>query len=124
MSVSSILKIHFPPCFRAKRWLYRAILSPPRCRGPVGEGAKRNRTMFLVAEAEWSRTTVVQFVTGNQSGRPYVWEISAILLVNISMSIFCGFHSQVAYSAHLSAFKLNSCFQRTETKATISSIFR
>ena len=59
MSVSSILKIHFPPCFRAKRWLYRAILRPPRCRGPVGEGAKRNKTMSL---AERSRATAAQGV--------------------------------------------------------------
>jgi hypothetical protein len=45
-SVSSTLMIHFPPVFFAYKWLYNAILRPPRCRGPVGEGAKRSKAIF------------------------------------------------------------------------------
>jgi hypothetical protein len=42
-SVSSIRSTHFPPVLRANRWLKSAVLSPPRCSWPVGEGAKRSR---------------------------------------------------------------------------------
>ena len=38
-SVSSILRTHFPPCLRTNNWLTNAVRNPPRCSGPVGEGA-------------------------------------------------------------------------------------
>ena len=39
VSVSSILRSHFPACLRANNWLINAVRNPPRCSGPVGEGA-------------------------------------------------------------------------------------
>src|SRR4029077_1740268 len=33
-----------PPWPRAKSQLYSAVLAPPMCRAPVGDGAKRTRT--------------------------------------------------------------------------------
>lgn len=42
-SVSSIRKIHLPFQFLANKWLNSAVLSPPRCRYPVGEGANLSR---------------------------------------------------------------------------------
>lgn len=72
-SVSSIRRIHFPPCFRAKRWLNSAVRSPPRCNAPVGEGANR-------------RMGVTGFGRGMSETYVY-WEISTLCNVN---SLFCS----------------------------------
>lgn len=42
--MSSTRSVHVPPSFLASRWLYSTVLSPPRCRNPVGDGANRSRT--------------------------------------------------------------------------------
>lgn len=42
--MSSIRKINFPPCLRAKRKLIKAVLKPPRCKNPVGLGANLTLT--------------------------------------------------------------------------------
>jgi hypothetical protein len=36
---------------RAKSQLNKAVLAPPTCRKPVGEGAKRTRTEELIVES-------------------------------------------------------------------------
>ena len=36
-----------PPRPRAKSQLYSAVLAPPMCSAPVGEGAKRTRTGWI-----------------------------------------------------------------------------
>src|SRR6266550_6332054 len=41
LSVSSIRSRNFPPSRRAKSQLNSAVLAPPTCRYPVGDGAKR-----------------------------------------------------------------------------------
>src|SRR5262249_465852 len=46
-SVSSIRRMKTPLCFRANSQSNRAVLAPPTCRYPVGEGAKRTRTGAL-----------------------------------------------------------------------------
>jgi hypothetical protein len=43
-SVSSICRMKVPPCWRAQSQLYKAVRTPPMCKYPVGEGAKRTRT--------------------------------------------------------------------------------
>src|SRR5262245_30653517 len=43
-SVSSIRRMNWPPWWRAKSQLKRAVRAPPTCRWPVGLGAKRTRT--------------------------------------------------------------------------------
>src|SRR3989338_4608209 len=47
LSVSSILKINFPPLCRAKSQLKRAVLTPPTCRYPVGLGANLTLISFI-----------------------------------------------------------------------------
>jgi hypothetical protein len=44
LSVSSILRIKTPLFFLAKRKLKRAVLAPPICKKPVGEGANLTLT--------------------------------------------------------------------------------
>ena len=46
-SVSSILRIHFPACLRANNWLNNAVRNPPRCSGPVGEGANLSSGVLI-----------------------------------------------------------------------------
>src|SRR3989475_11269600 len=41
LSVSSIRRRNLPPSLRAKSQLKSAVLAPPTCRYPVGDGAKR-----------------------------------------------------------------------------------
>src|SRR5213083_972018 len=41
LSVSSMRSRNFPPSRRAKSQLKSAVLAPPTCRYPVGDGAKR-----------------------------------------------------------------------------------
>lgn len=36
--------MNFPPVFRARSQLYRAVLAPPTCNDPVGDGANLTRT--------------------------------------------------------------------------------
>jgi hypothetical protein len=42
-SVSSMRSRNVPPSARAAAQLYIAVRAPPRCSGPVGDGAKRRR---------------------------------------------------------------------------------
>src|SRR5215467_14191906 len=42
-SVSSMRRMKTPFCFRANSQSNRAVLAPPTCRYPVGDGAKRTR---------------------------------------------------------------------------------
>ena len=44
-SVSSRRKMNFPPAFRAMSQVYRAVRRLPTCIYPVGDGAKRVRTV-------------------------------------------------------------------------------
>mmetsp|Transcript_15232 Transcript_15232/g.43319 ORF Transcript_15232/g.43319 Transcript_15232/m.43319 type:complete len:220 (+) Transcript_15232:1173-1832(+) len=58
LSVSSTRRIIFPPMFFAKSQLKSAVLAPPTCSEPVGDGAKRTRTPpSLVAAAAASEET-------------------------------------------------------------------
>src|SRR5215213_10928969 len=50
-SVSSIRKTNSPPLPRARSQLYSAVLAPPMCSTPVGEGAKRT---LIGSDASWS----------------------------------------------------------------------
>src|SRR5229473_6605347 len=45
LSVSSIRSRNFPPSRRANSQLNKAVLAPPTCRYPVGDGAKRTRML-------------------------------------------------------------------------------
>src|SRR5262245_37608291 len=47
-SVSSIRSTNTPLCFRANNQSNRAVRAPPTCRYPVGDGAKRTRTAWLL----------------------------------------------------------------------------
>src|SRR5204863_161093 len=51
-SVSSTRRTNTPLFFRAHSQLNRAVRAPPMCRYPVGEGAKRTRTMGAAEIAE------------------------------------------------------------------------
>ena len=48
-SVSSMRRMKLPLCLRANTWQKRAVRRPPRCRDPVGEGAKRVRMGAVVS---------------------------------------------------------------------------
>src|SRR4051812_17768404 len=50
-SVSSMRRTNWPPLPRARSQLYSAVLAPPMCSTPVGEGA--NRTL-IGSDASWS----------------------------------------------------------------------
>src|SRR5580692_2093600 len=45
-SVSSIRRTNVPPVFRAQSQLKSAVRTPPMCRYPVGDGAKRTRVLM------------------------------------------------------------------------------
>ena len=45
-SVSSILRINSPPCFFASKYEKSAVLAPPICKYPVGDGA--NLTLYIL----------------------------------------------------------------------------
>src|SRR5262245_66119177 len=47
-SVSSMRSRNVPPIARAAAQLYIAVRAPPRCSGPVGDGAKRRRGEGLI----------------------------------------------------------------------------
>src|SRR5262245_16514613 len=47
-SVSSMRRTNTPPAPRASRQLKSAVRAPPTCRYPVGDGAKRTRTAWLL----------------------------------------------------------------------------
>ena len=46
-SVSSMRRTKTPFVFLAQSQLKSAVRTPPMCRYPVGEGAKRTRTVFM-----------------------------------------------------------------------------
>src|SRR4029453_3692822 len=49
--VPSIRRTTSPPLPRARSQLYSAVLAPPMCSTPVGEGAKRT---LIGSDASWS----------------------------------------------------------------------
>src|SRR5881397_3110067 len=49
-SVSSMRSTNTPFCLRAQSQLKSAVRAPPMCRYPVGEGAKRTRTVMAARE--------------------------------------------------------------------------
>src|ERR1700678_4730157 len=57
-SVSSMRKMKRPPLLRAQRWLKSAVRALPKCREPVGLGAKR-----VVTGRESSVTDISQDCT-------------------------------------------------------------
>ena len=60
-SVSSIRRMNWPPWWRAKSQLKRAVRAPPTCRCPVGLGAKR--TLTGVANAVCVIALSVRYLT-------------------------------------------------------------
>ncbi len=62
-SVSSMRSTKTPPSFRAKSQLKRAVLAPPTCRYPVGEGAKRTRSVMESSSlaSSWQRSAARAF---------------------------------------------------------------
>src|SRR3989338_7402981 len=59
LSVSSMRKMNCPPWALAYIQLKSAVRPPPMCRYPVGDGAKRTRTMLFL---------LVLFVEGDEVG--------------------------------------------------------
>ncbi len=49
-SVSSMRSTIVPASWRASSQLNRAVLAPPMCRAPVGEGAKRTLIASIVPD--------------------------------------------------------------------------
>src|SRR5688572_30401546 len=77
-SVSSILRMKTPLCFLARSQLNNAVLAPPTCRNPVGEGANLKRTCCcgdMARELSGSagcRNDYIAFLLGSSFWRGFV----------------------------------------------------